>query len=47
MLKEAPDKDQLAALWKDCYAACLKAKDKSASERLLKVKDARKKELGL
>jgi hypothetical protein len=47
ILKEAPDANQLAALWKDCYAACLKAKDKPASERLLSVKDARKKELGL
>jgi hypothetical protein len=46
-LREAPDANQLAALWKDCYAACLKAKDKPASERLLSVKDARKKELGL
>jgi len=46
-LRQAPDANQLAALWKDCYAACLKAKDKPASERLLKVKDDRKKELGL
>jgi hypothetical protein len=47
LLKEAPDANQLAALWKDCYAACLKAKDKPASARLLAVKDERKKALGL
>jgi hypothetical protein len=47
MLKEAPDGPQLAALWKDCYAACLKAKDKKASVHLLAIKDARKKELKL
>lgn len=46
-LRQAPDANHLAALWKDCYAACLKAKDKPASERLLKVKDDRKRELGL
>lgn len=46
-LREAPDAKQLAALWTDCDAACKKAKDVSARRRLLDVKDARKKELGL
>lgn len=47
MLKEAPDANQLAALWKDCDAACRKAKDVAARSRLIEVKDNRKKELGL
>jgi hypothetical protein len=47
LLREAPDGPQLAALWKDCYAACKKVKDIAASQRLLAVKDARKRELGL
>lgn len=47
LLKEAPDANQLAALWKDCDAACRKARNVPARTRLLNVKDARKKELGL
>jgi hypothetical protein len=47
VLKEAPDAAQLQALWAECQAACKKAKDRDAREALLKVKDARKKALGL
>lgn len=47
LLKEAPDANQLAALWKDCDAACRKARDVPARAKLLAVKDARKLELGL
>lgn len=47
LLKEASDANQLAALWKDCDAACRKARDVPARAKLLAVKDARKQELGL
>jgi len=47
LLKEAPDPNQLKALWTDCDKACKTAKDAKARAHLLIVKDARKSELGL
>lgn len=47
LLKEAADKDQLAALWEDCDKACRKAKNVPARAHLLAVKDGRKRALGL
>jgi len=47
LLKEAPDPNQLKALWTDCDKACKTAKDAEARAHLLIVKDARKSELGL
>lgn len=47
LLREAPDANQLAALWNDCQVACKKVGDVQARAALLIVKDERKKALGL